>query len=149
MSLNERKKIKAQELYPNDPDLREAYKDGFDYYEEALKKENRPSMYWSIFSFLAIVGLSLYMRTLDQKSLGLYLASLLTIGVLLINVFHIAKWLGKSWTLPISFGVGLLFFFLGRGDVSFETTKKLWVHFWAKEVNVEPEILPVEETSIP
>lgn len=125
MSLHQRKKDKAKADYAN-AELREAFKDGFDYYEDALKLENAKSMWWTIGSFLVIIILSSIMYTMNQNSLELFATSLVCLCIVIINGYHVSKWLGTKWCVPITGMGALLFFFLGRGDISFQTLYIIW-----------------------
>ncbi|WP_412476625.1 hypothetical protein [Flavobacterium sp. TBRC 19031] len=149
MGLNKRKTAKAYELYPEDSELRETFIRGFDYQEEAIELENRKYIWLTICTGVVIIAMAIYMYTLEPKSTPLFASSLITISLILVNAVSISKWLGNGWSLIISFGFGFLLFFLGRGEVSFETLKDIWLAIMKDKSGVSSVyIQSIEENSL-
>ncbi|HMK07241.1 MAG TPA: hypothetical protein VK476_06905 [Flavobacterium sp.] len=125
MGIHEKKWKKADEKFSNSADLREAFLYGFDYYEIVQTEENKKSMWWAIGSFIAIIGLSIFIRTLTNENV-IFGFSLVTIGIIVFNAYHFHKWLGKIWAMIISLGVAVFFLFLGLKYTTLSKAFEIW-----------------------
>lgn len=129
MGLNKLKKAKANDDYPDKVELQTAFKDGFDYYEDAKDEERRKFKVSFWITSATVIVLSIVIGILKYSNVPnvyILIFSILTIVGIVWNGYVATKFLGNSWAILISFGAGFLILFLCRGDVTFEQISEMW-----------------------
>ncbi len=128
MGRNEKAKNKAISEYGNNARLREAFKDGFNYFEECLEEEKKIPKWWALGTGSIIILLSIYMSTLNFKenAMRLEILSFVVLFLIILNAINVTKFLGGYWALLLSFFCGTFCLLFGRQQASFEDIKHIW-----------------------
>ncbi|WP_428068194.1 hypothetical protein [Chryseobacterium gambrini] len=137
MASNKQKRIFADKRFPHHPELRDAFIDGYEQHEDLIEEEKSKSKKWAICTSALILLLTCIMLALPKQTLLINILSVLFIFTILVNAYHVAKWLDNSWCLIGSVGIFGLFLWLGRGEITFSYLHEKWEIIMNKQIGLE------------